>query len=147
MKQCTPSMMEGYFEQYGWTFKSYQTSTWKTGFGDEDSEYNILVHMSDHNIRFEISPFNDSPMEWDLWPEVLMQFMELKEEIPVLKLNISAAGDLTLSTEVLTGGFSFENFCNIVGILELHSHNIRERAFHTMRNNGLHYFEEPVYLS
>ena len=147
MKNCTPSMMESYFEKFGWTFKSYLTSTWKTGHANEDGDYNLVVHMTDYSAKFEMSPFIGEDHVWDFWPEVLADFMELKAGIPMVKFSISEAGDLTLSSEVLLNGFNDENFCNLIGVISEISYDLRQTVHSTMINNGLHYYREPVYLS
>jgi hypothetical protein len=147
MKLCTPSVMESYFEMFGWNFKVYQSSTWKAGESEEASSLDYVIHMTDSKIKFEVSPFLNSPVEWDLWPEATLEVMEIKERLQIISLNLSEAGDLTLSCEVLRHHFDYENFCNTAEILEHHAEEIRQLVGASMRHSGLHYFQEPTYFS
>lgn len=147
MQTCTPCVIEAYIEQYGWTYRSFQTSTWKTGRGHEEKSYDFLVHMVANTVRFEISPFVDHPVEWDLWPELTEEIDSLKKIMPLTKLCISEAGDLTLTIESSGDGLDYNNFCNIVMTLTQQAAAVRESLSSTMKNHGLYYYEEPFYMS
>ena len=147
MKTCTPCVMEAYIEQYGWTYRSYQTSTWKTGHGVADKTYDFLVHMTSGRVRFEISPFVDDPIEWDLWPELSSEIEALKASMSMSTLTISEAGDLTIAIEVSADGLDYNNFCNIIIALSQQSHSVRESITSKMKGHGLFYYQDPLYLS
>ena len=147
MQVCTPCVMESYFEMFGWNFKVFNGSTWKTGESDEASELDFVVHMTDLKIRFEVSPFLGCPVDWELWPEAMFKISEMQDCLQTIDLKISEAGDLTLSTEVLRQTFNYENFCNTAEILQLHATEIREKVFISMKHSGLDYFVEPAYYS
>lgn len=147
MTICTPCILEGYMDRFGWTYKASRPSIWKTGFSGDDTVYSLEVQLSDTSVRFEMFPLVDFDIKWDLWPEILEELYEIGDSQPVLNLCVDKKELLLLSCESAIVGFDYNNFCNIVGVLGHHADRVREKIRSVLNSRGYDYFSEPSYLS
>lgn len=143
----TATVLEAYMEKYGWSFEATNADHWKTGFNDGDHVFGLNIRLSSTFLLFEISPLIDIDIEWDLWPEVLVELLEINDQLPILKVSLSSEGKVILTAESLTSGFDYDCFCNIVGILGEHASSIRLKLFEILHLDDMSLYKEPRYFS
>ena len=117
MYRCTPSLMESYFERFGWSYTCYPFSTWRTWGDDINGDHNVIINITGSSILFQIDPFVKDDLDWNLWPEVIKELKKWEVHLPIIKITVGEAGDLRLSTVAMVENFSFDNFKNIIELL------------------------------
>lgn len=116
----SPDLVESMLLQYGWSFRTstwHENHTWLTGFSSESRTYPLKIQLFDTFIRFEVQPLIDWSVDWEEWPKLMLEVLNLNNESRMVKLSIDEHGTLLLSAEMLSAEFSFTAFETVVGII------------------------------
>lgn len=107
----TAETIHEYFDRYDWTY-DYEESiqTWHTGFRGKASNFNVFVHLSENWIIFSIAPFVNRPEEPRCRENLHAYLLKLNYVINMAKFSIDDDGDVVLTVELPTEGFTYSDF-------------------------------------
>jgi hypothetical protein len=113
----TPDTIEDYFDRYGWTFSRVKDEVWQTGFRGQTSSYRITVQITDNWVFFVINPFVVAPDMPDRRPLLYHHLLRLNHEANLAKFGIDSDGDVFLTIELPTQGFTYTHFADALGAI------------------------------
>ena len=101
--------IESYFERYGWTCERVDTHTFRTGFRGDNGSFAAMVRVTDHWVVFTINPYLRPPDGG--WGLASLRTLALANQtINMAKLGIDEEGDVFLTVELPSEGFTYSHF-------------------------------------
>lgn len=114
----TPEMIDGYFEQYGWTFKREEGSQdWNTGFRGDVASFRIFVRLTENWVYFTIIPFIVGAKEETCKRKLLWQLLRLNRDINMAKFALDEDDDVVLTVEMPSENLEYSHFSDAIGAL------------------------------
>jgi hypothetical protein len=109
----TPETIDGYFNQYGWTFQRIDDHNWRTGFRGDVASYTIRIRIWETGnsswIYFTIVPFAVAPKK-ECWPRLYYYLLRANHEMNAAKFYVDPDNDVVLSVELPADSLDFSEF-------------------------------------
>jgi hypothetical protein len=118
--------LPGYFDLYGWRYERRDPQIFRTGFSGDSGSYDIWVRVADPVIIFIITPYALRPTTPDkdgddvqrpAGATLLRALLTANHELNLAKFGIDDDGDLCLSVEMPSEGFSYTHFSDALTAL------------------------------
>ncbi len=114
----TPEVIDGYFEQYGWTYSREPGSNdWSTGFRGEVNNFRIFVRLTDNWAYFTIIPFIVGPKDSQCKQKLHWHLLRLNREINMAKFALDQDDDVLLTVELPSENLDYSEFSDALGAL------------------------------
>ena len=114
----TPEIIDGFFEQYGWSYdRDPDSSDWTTGFRGDVSSFRIFVKLTDNWIYFTIIPFVVGAKEPECAHRLHWHLLRLNREINMAKFCLDSDDDVVLTVELPCENFDYGEFSDALGAL------------------------------
>ena len=113
----TPTVIQEYFQQYGWTFEPQGENDFLTGFRGDVSLYRIRIRLAEDWVYFTISPFIVAPQDPDCERKLYRHLLKLNHEMNMAKFTVDSDGDVVLTVELPSGSLDYGEFCDALGAL------------------------------
>lgn len=105
-----------HFESVGWGYNQLKPDTFRIGFEGENANYLVLIRVTDYWIVFSINPYLKK--DGRVWGANLYRILlELNDKIPLAKFSIDDEGDVALTIDMPSAGFSAEKLRKAVTTL------------------------------
>lgn len=117
MDQISSQQIEGFLCQYGWNFKKVDESHYETGWQGKKRSFPMTISICDTWIGFEITPFLETEIDWESWPEVSAFLLEFNDRSRMVKASTNEQQLICLSIEAFASRFCFAEFSDCLGIL------------------------------
>ena len=125
----TPEKLEGYFEQYGWTFERVDESDFRTGFRGDVSSFRILVRIAGEWVYFSIAPFVVAPQDPECERKLYKRLLRLNQEINMAKFTVDGDGDVILTVELPSENLDYSEFSDALGALAYYADDDYAQVF------------------
>ena len=139
MVQCTSNVLESYFYDYGWNFKSSGIRQWITGWRGEDRYFPLNISLTDTLISFSIQPFLKLQVDWESWPEISKLLLELNNECKMIKISIDPEYNMCLSMELPSSSLTFGCFKDSIGMLGYYADHVYDAILTFLDQLGFKY--------
>ena len=113
----TPETIDGYFEQYEWTYERSGEDVWLTGFRGDVSSFRIFVKVTEHWVYFTIAPFVVAPSDEESTHRLNWHLLRLNRDINMAKFCLDGDGDVVLTVELPTESLDYSEFSDALGAL------------------------------
>ena len=108
--------LKTHFESVGWGYNQLKKDTFRLGFEGENGTYLILIRVTEYWIVFSINPYlKKEKKEWGA--NLFQILLELNDKIPLAKFSIDEDGDIALTVDMPSVGFSAEKLRKAVTTL------------------------------
>ncbi|MBN1579742.1 MAG: YbjN domain-containing protein [Anaerolineae bacterium] len=125
----TAETIEGYFEQYGWSYDQLSETDFRTGFRGDVSIFRIIVHIADSWVYFSISPFVVAPQDPECERRLYKHLLHLNHEINMAKFTIDQDGDVILTVELPSENLDYSEFSGALGALSYYADDNYAQVF------------------
>ncbi len=125
----TPTDIESYFEQYGWSFERISENDFRTGFRGDVSVFRITVRLVENWVYFSISPFVVAPQDPDCERKLYKHLLHLNHEINMAKFTIDQDGDVILTVELPSEQLDYSEFSDALGALSYYADDNYAQVF------------------
>lgn len=112
-----PETIDGYFEQYEWTYERSNEDVWLTGFRGDVSSFRIFVKVTEHWVYFTIAPFVVAPSGEESTHRLNWHLLRLNRDINMAKFCLDGDGDVVLTVELPTESLDYSEFSDALGAL------------------------------
>lgn len=112
-----PEKIDGFFEQYGWTFEKSGDDTWLTGFRGDVSSFRIFVKVTEHWAFFTIAPLVIAPKDPECANRLNWHLLRMNREMNMSKFCLDGDGDVILTVELPVEGLDYSEFSDALGAL------------------------------
>jgi hypothetical protein len=112
-----PETIDGYFEQYEWTYERSGEDVWLTGFRGDVSSFRIFVKVTEHWVYFTIAPFVVAPSDEECTRRLNWHLLRLNRDINMAKFCLDGDGDVVLTVELPTESLDYSEFSDALGAL------------------------------
>lgn len=114
----TPETIDGYFEQYGWTFSHEEgSSDWNTGFRGDVHSFRIFVRLTDNWVYFTIIPFIVGPKNPECKQRLYWHLLRLNRDVNMAKFALDEDDDVLLTVELPCESLDYSEFSDALGAL------------------------------
>jgi hypothetical protein len=114
----TPEVIDGYFEQYGWSYSRDEGEhDWSTGFRGDVANFRIFVRLTDNWIYFTIIPFIVGPKEPERRARLHWHLLRLNREVNMAKFALDEDNDVVLTVELPSESLDYSEFSDAIGAL------------------------------
>jgi hypothetical protein len=113
----TPETLEGYFEQYGWSYTREGENDFRTGFRGDVAAFRIAVRLAGNWVYFSISPFVIAPQDPECERKLYKRLLRLNHEINLAKFTVDRDGDVILTVELPSENLDYGEFSDALGAL------------------------------
>lgn len=114
----TAETIDGYFEQYGWTYsREPGSNSWTTGFRGDVSNFRLFVKLTDNWIYFTIIPFVIGPKDPECANRLHWHMLRLNREINMAKFCLDEDNDVVLTVELPCENLDYSEFSDALGVL------------------------------
>jgi len=114
----TPETIDGYFQEYGWTFQRPEGGRdWQTAVRCDVAVFRIAVRLTDNWVFFTMVPFVLGPRDPQCTERLYRHLLRLNRDITLAKFALDEDGDVLLTVELPAKDLSYETFCDAIGAL------------------------------
>ncbi len=134
MNQSTSAEVEGYLEQYGWSYRKNGKGVYLSGWVSDKRAYPLRVIVEDNFTTLAVQPFVKTEVDILAFPEVSAHLLELNYHSYMVKVSIDDSGDVALSITLLNEAIDFDQFSSCISILGHYADQVYEEielAFNT----------------
>jgi hypothetical protein len=124
---ASPDEIPGFFDQYGWRFERRGLDLFLSGFSGESGRYEIWVRVADPWIYFTINPYVPRTDGREHGSNVHMLILQANHQLNMAKFALDSDGDVSLSVEMPTEGFTYSHFADAMTALSVYADEYRER--------------------
>jgi hypothetical protein len=125
----TAETIQGYFEQYGWTYEQTAESDFRTGFRGDVSSFRILVRIADDWMYFSIAPFIVAPKDAGCERKLYKHLLNLNHEMNMAKFTVDSDGDIILTVELPSENLDYNEFSDALGALAYYADDNYAQGF------------------
>lgn len=125
----TPEIIQGYFEQYGWSYEQIDETDFRTGFRGDVSIFRITVRLSGDWVYFSISPFVVAPQDAECERKLHRHLLKLNHEINMAKFTVDEDGDVILTVELPSENLDYSEFSDALGALTYYADDNYAQVF------------------
>jgi hypothetical protein len=112
-----PEKIDGFFEQYEWSYDRSGEDVWLTGFRGDVSSFRIFVKVTEHWAYFTIAPFVVAPKDESCSSRLNRHLLRLNRDINMAKFCLDSDGDIVLTVEMPTENLDYSEFSDALGAL------------------------------
>jgi len=114
----TPQDIDGFFEQYGWSYTRQEDSRdWSTGFRGDVASFRIFVRLTDNWVYFTIIPFIVGPKDSACKVKLYWHLLRLNREANMAKFALDKDDDVVLTVELPSENLDYSEFSDALGAL------------------------------
>ncbi|MBN1934827.1 MAG: YbjN domain-containing protein [Anaerolineae bacterium] len=118
----TTETLQGYFEQYGWSFDQVEEDRFVTGFASDVVEsFSILVTLATHWVYFAIAPFVKAPSDPACERKLYKHLLRSSQEINLAKFSVDSDGDIVLAVELPRENLNYAEFSDALDALSYYA--------------------------
>ncbi|MCB9557553.1 MAG: hypothetical protein H6707_15705 [Deltaproteobacteria bacterium] len=111
-----------YFDNYGWQYEfDPTTTTWRTGFRGDTSNFNIIVHLTENWLFFALNPFVNCPKDPACTPRLHHHLLRLNHVVNMAKFSVDEEGDVVLTVELPTESLDYSDFADGLNALSYYA--------------------------
>jgi putative sensory transduction regulator len=125
----TPETLEGYFEQYGWTYQKIDDAYFRTVFRGDVSSFVIHVRIAGDWVYFSVAPFVVTPQDTECERKLYGHLLKLNHEINMAKFTVDSDGDIVLTVELPGEHLDYSEFSDALGALSYYADDNYTRVF------------------
>ena len=133
--------LESYLCRYGWQYRIGSDDEVQTGWQGENRSYPLRIIVGSTWISFRVQPFLGLDIDWESWPEIATQVLEINDGTNMARLSIDEEGRLVLGMEIFTDDLNFTRLSNVLGIIGYYSDLIYEDILSVLDQAGFRYCE------
>lgn len=122
---ATADDISSFFERYGWRFERRGQDLFRTGFHGDTGQYEIWIRVADPWVYFTINPYVGKVESRDHGDAVYDLVLHANHDLNMAKFAIDSDGDVALSVEMPTEGFSYSQFADALTALALYADEYR----------------------
>lgn len=124
---ASPDEIPGFFDQYGWRFERRGLDLFLSGFSGESGRYEIWVRVADPWIYFTINPYVPKPDGREHPSNMHALILQANHQLNMAKFALDSDGDVSLSVEMPTEGFTYSHFADAMTALSVYADEYRGR--------------------
>jgi hypothetical protein len=124
-----PETLEGYFEQYGWSYQRTVDTTFRTVFRGDISSFVIHVRIAGDWVYFSIAPFVVTPQNTECERKLYRHLLKLNHEMNMAKFTVDADGDVILTVELPSENLDYSEFSDALGALAYYADDNYSQVF------------------
>jgi hypothetical protein len=114
----TPEVVDGYFEQYGWSYtRDEGSSDWTTGFRGDVANFRIFVKLTENWVYFTIIPFVIGPQDSERRARLHWHLLRLNRDINMAKFALDEDDDVVLTVELPSENLDYSEFSDAINAL------------------------------
>lgn len=126
-----------YFRRFGWQCEfDDETRTWVTGFRGKNTNFNVLVHLTDNWVYLIVSPFVNAPTTVDCEHRLCEYLLRVNHTINMAKFSIDSDGDIVLTVELPTEDMSYSQFRDGLNAVSYYADNHYLDVLNLAQNPG-----------
>ena len=144
MTLLTSDQLELMLTDYGWTFEALGDNTWVTGFQGEQKTFPLFIQLSATCVSFEVRPLVDLVIEATRYPNLTRHLLELNDRLQLVKIAVNKEGEVTMSAQLLSSGFTEDSLYRVLGIIGYYADEVAPEIYHRVAKVGTK--EKPVLL-
>ena len=104
------SLMDGYFERYGWAVEKPEPGIWRGSFATHrDDEFDLYVMVGEEWVHFAVSPLVAQP-DPACQGRLFAALLRLNQQMRLVYFAVDEEGDVNLLAELPRRGFSYAHF-------------------------------------
>ena len=133
--------LESYLGKYGWDFVKKTEKRIITGWQGDNRSYPLTIETSDTWVSFKVKPFLNLNIDWDSWPEIAVQLMEINDSTSMVKLSIDPDGNIVLGLDVFLSDLNYDRFSEALGVVGHYTELLYDEFLTVLDNIGYRYCE------
>lgn len=111
----TPEVIDGYFDQFGWTYsRDGASNDWTTGFRGDVANFRIFVKLTENWIYFTIIPFVAGPKDPECRKRLHWHLLRLNRDMNMGKLALDRDDDVVLTVELPCENLDYSEFSDAI---------------------------------
>ena len=130
MAHVNASVVESFFQRYGWTFHTNTESSWTTGWRGEHRSFPMEITLGENYLTFKVCPL--MPIAIDLldYPELSLTLLSFNSAMSLAKLGLEEGGsNITLRCDIHLEVLTFEELSHVLGVMGHYADEITEEIF------------------
>ena len=125
----TAEVLEGYFEQYGWSYQQLDETYFRTVFRGDVSSFVIHIRITEDWAYFSVAPFVVTPQEPECERRLYKHLLKLNHEMNMAKFTVDSDGDVILTVELPTENLDYSEFSDALGALAYYADDNYAQVF------------------
>lgn len=136
MDSISPTRLENFLKNYGWSYQPAPNNAWYTGWQGERRSYPLTIRLTDTWVLFQVTPLMKLGVDWYAWPELSRFLLERNHDFHMVKIGIDEYGEVSLSLQLFNYNFAYEVFSDALGIIGHYTEIFYDELLQELHNMG-----------